>query len=200
MKRLSAVLILLFSISLACKAQSLVVKTDVLYWASATPNLGIEGMVSPRWTIGVKGGYNPWVFTADESVKTKHILISPHARYWFCSAFHGHFIGLDAGYTHFNVSGFPVPAMFWPVSADGIFIDHLKNSRSEGKAFSAGLEYGCSWPISRCWNLEFNIGLGVWYTVYDRYEAVKCGLFSETVSNVAFGPTSLGVSFVYIIK
>ena len=85
-------------------------------------------------------------------------------------------------------------------SAGGIFLDALQHARSQGWAAGAGLTYGYSWPISRRWNMEFTLGLGWWYTEYDRFESRTCGLFQERVARHAFGPTDLGLSFIYLIK
>ena len=185
MKRLLILLIpAIFNLAVTASAQSLAVKTNALYWATATPNVGLEYAVAPRWTIGIGGGYNPWTFDKEKNTKAKHFLVSPEARYWFCESFLGHFIGVNANYTQFNVCGIPL----------------FKDARREGWAVGAGLTYGCSWPISRCWSIEADIGLGVWYTSHNTFEARKCGLFNETISKVAFGPTSLGLSFIYMIR
>jgi hypothetical protein len=48
--------------------------------------------------------------------------------------------------------------------------------------------------------MEFNAGLGWWYTVYDQFESRTCGLFQERVSRHVFGLTDLGISFIYMIK
>ena len=37
------------------------------------------------------------------------------------------------------------------------------------------------------------------YTEYDQFENRKCGLFQQSVQKHALGPTSLGVSFIYMI-
>lgn len=185
MKRILIVLIsFIFCCDIVSNAQSFVVKTNALYWATATPNVGFEYAVAPRWTVELEGGYNPWTFDKEKNIKAKHFLVSPEARYWFCESFLGHFIGINANYTQFNVGGIPL----------------FRDARREGWAVGAGLTYGCSWPISRSWSVEADIGLGVWYTSHKTFETRKCGLFNETVSKVAFGPTSLGLSFVYIIR
>ena len=177
-------LIVFFCCFFTANAQSIAVKTNALYWATATPNIGVEYSVASRWTLQLEGGYNPWTFNKDKNIKAKHFLISPEARSWFCESYLGHFIGVNASFTQFNVGGIPF----------------FRDARREGWAVGAGLTYGCSWPISRCWNIEANIGLGLWYTRHGTYEVRKCGLFNDTISKVAFGPTSLGLSFVYIIK
>ena len=35
---------------------------------------------------------------------------------------------------------------------------------------------GMEFSMGPRWNMEFNLGLGYWYSDYDRYESRKCGL------------------------
>ena len=43
-------------------AQKVAVKTNALYWASASPNLSAEVGLAPHWTLEVGGGLNPFTF------------------------------------------------------------------------------------------------------------------------------------------
>lgn len=181
-------------------AQKAGVKTNALYWVTATPNIGFEFALADRWTVELAGGYNPWTFDKEKNVKAKHFLVTPEVRYWFCESFNGHFIGLNANYTQFNVGGILIPEVFYKIESTGVFIDALQHSRSEGWAAGAGITYGYAFPISRRWNMEFTLGLGYWYSSYDRFESRKCGLFQESVIKHVFGPTDLGISFIYLIK
>lgn len=181
-------------------AQKFAVKTNALYWGTSTPNIGLEVAMAPRWTFELEGGYNPWTLDKQENLKAKHFLVTPEFRYWFCEAFQGHFIGIHGNYTQFNVSGIHVPDVFFKPSDGGLFLNDLQYARSQGWAAGAGLNYGYACPISRRWNMEFTLGLGFWYTDYDRFESRKCGLFQEHVSRYAVGPTELGISFIYMIK
>lgn len=201
MKRiLTLAIISLLAFAGTASAQKVAVKTNSLYWMTATPNVGFEFALADRWTFEVAGGYNPWTFNKEENIKAKHFLVTPEVRYWFCESFQGHFIGINGNYTQFNVSGVHVPAAFYPVKTDGIFMDDLLNARSQGWAAGAGINYGYATPISRRWNIELNIGLGWWYTAYDRFESRPCGLFQESIGSHALGLTDLGISFIYMIK
>ena len=191
--------LLLFS-GISVNAQRIGVKTNALYLATSTPNIGLEYAFADRFSLELEGGYNPWTLDSDRNMKAKHFLVSPEVRYWFCEAFNGHFIGINANYTLFNLSGVDVPAVFFPSARSAMVLEDLKNRRSEGWAAGAGLTYGCVWPIARRWNLECTVGLGYWYTDYDKFESRKCGLFQEHVSHGAFGPTALGISFIYLIR
>lgn len=200
MKRyLTIAVIFLFAFAVDASAQKVAVKTNTLYWATATPNMGFEFAMAPRWTFEIAGGYNPFTFNKEDNVKAKHFLVTPEFRYWFCEAFQGHFLGLNGNYTQFNVSGIHVPDLFYKHGGES-FLDNLLNARSQGWAAGAGIVYGYAWPISRRWNMEFKLGIGWWYTEYDRFESRTCGLFQESVARHAFGPTDLGLSFIYMIK
>ena len=182
-------------------AQKVAVKTNALYWATATPNLGFEFAMGERWTFELEGGYNPWTLDAEKNMKLKHWLVSPEFRYWFCNSFQGHFIGINGNYAQYNIGSLPfaMPPVFIDLSGKGGVPD-LQKSRIEGWAVGAGLTYGYAFPIARRWNLELTAGFGWWYTEYDQFENRKCGLFQQSVQKHALGPTSLGVSFIYMIK
>ena len=50
------------------------VKTNLLYDATTTPNLGVEAAVSPKSTLNLVYGLNPWKFNSDThgERKVKH--------------------------------------------------------------------------------------------------------------------------------
>lgn len=201
MKRyLIIAVILLFAGASSMNAQKLGLKTNALYLATATPNLGVEFAIDDRWTFELEGGYHPWTIDVEKNIKAKHFLVSPELRYWFCEAFNGHFIGINANYTQFNVGGVHILNAFYPTTSKGYFIDEALGSRLEGWAAGAGITYGYAFPIGRRWNMEFNLGIGYWYAEYDKYETRTCGLFQESAIKHVFGPTSLGISFIYLIK
>lgn len=199
-RKICLTLIVFFCCFFTANAQSIAVKTNALYLATATPNMGMEVAMGERWTFEVEGGYNPWTFDKEQNMKAKHWLVSPEFRYWFCNSFQGHFIGINGNYTQFNIGAIPLPVHKAFISRDETPGPDLEKSRAEGWAVGVGLTYGYAFPIARRWNMEFTAGFGYWYTVYNRYESRKCGLFQETVNKHALGPTSLGISFIYMIK
>ena len=193
---------LLFLCGISLNAQRFAVKTNALYLATATPNVGLEVALGERWTFEAEGGYNPWTFDKEKNMKAKHWLVSPEFRYWFCEAFQGHFIGINGNFTQFNIGGVPVPIQkaFITISPKDTPVSDVTTSRMEGWAVGAGITYGYAFPIARRWNLEFTAGFGWWYTSCSQYESRKCGLFQYPVSKHVLGPTSLGISFLYMIK
>lgn len=181
-------------------SQKMAVKTNALYWTTATPNVGMEFALADRWTLDLAAGYNPWTFNKESNLKWKHWLVSPEVRYWFCEGLHGHFIGINSNFTQFNVSGVPVSDYFINLKSTPELEGSLKDSRIYGWAVGAGITYGHQFIISRRWNLELTAGFGWWYSEFDQFESRKCGLFQQSVKQHGLGLTSLGVSFVYVIK
>jgi hypothetical protein len=202
MKRYLIITVLVLIASMgSMSAQVIGAKTNALYWATTTPNVGLEFALAERWTAELEGGYNPWTLDAEKNMKMKHWLVSPEIRYWFCNSFQGHFIGINGNYTQYNIGSLPfnVPNVFVTLSGPETTPD-LQNARVEGWAVGAGLTYGYAFPITRRWNLELTCGLGWWYTIYDQFESRPCGLFQQRVEKHLLGPSTLGVSFVYMIK
>ena len=171
------------------KAQRTAIKTNALYWTTATFNAGVETRLSDKWTLDVSAGYNP--FTFSDNKKLKHILIQPEARYWLCSPFAGHFIGANVLYSHYNAGGVKFPLGVFP---------SLESHRYQGDLGAVGLVYGYSWMLGRRWSLEAAIGIGVGVTHYKKYMCEVCGSQVDEDTRWLFMPTKLAVSVVYYIK
>ena len=78
-----AVLMLTFSISMHGQDKSyympkFAIKTNALYWATTTANLGFEVGLSKKLTLDVSGNYNPWEFSNHKQIK--HWLVQPELR------------------------------------------------------------------------------------------------------------------------
>lgn len=190
-----ACLMLLMMCATSTQAQKLAVKTNLLYGAyTFTPNLGVEIGLGRRITLDISGGYNPWNLKSDfdNNKKLVHWLGQTELRYWFCRRFSGHFLGIHALGSQYNIAGHELPLLFGKDS---------RESRYEGWTAGAGISYGYQFILGRRWNLELNIGAGYAYMRYDRYNCIHCG--RKTESNTErhyFGPTRAGVSLIYIIK
>ena len=68
----------------------------------------------------------------------------------------------------------------------------------EGTAFGGGLSAGLVRPLSRRWNLEFELGLGVVWADWERYRCVNCGKRTGKGSGVYVTPTRTAVNLVYL--
>lgn len=171
-------------------AQKVGVKTNLIYDALTTINVGAEFRVLPKWTIDVSGNINPWTFSNDR--KWKHWLVQPEVRYWVCEPFNGHFWGAHLLGGAYNIGNLKNNIIFWDDEWD------FKNKRYEGWFVGLGVVYGYSWMLSKYWNLEGVIGLGYAYTRYDEYRCAKCGKkIKEDHQRNYFGPTKVGVNLIY---
>lgn len=179
--------ILLLFVSITVSAQKIAVKTNLLYDATTTLNIGAEFRLAPKWTLDVSGNYNPFKFGDDK--KMKHWLVQPEARYWLCEAFNGHFFALHALGGQFNVGDIDF----------GIF-PSTKGKRYEGNMFGAGLGYGYQFVLGNRWNLGLEIGLGWIHADFDKYECPHCGEWLGKNKKDYFGVTKAAVSLIYIIK
>ena len=172
-------------------AQKAALKTNLLYDAALSPQLGLEVGLAPKWSLDLSGQLNLWSLKGH---KWRHWLVQPEARYWFCHRFQGHFLGLHVLGGEYNVGNIPHGFMFL-----GTDLRNLKNRRYEGWGVGAGIAYGYDWAIARHWNIEAELGIGWIYTRFDEYPCATCGkkIASDKVHNY-YGPTKLAVSIEYL--
>lgn len=166
-------------------AQKVAVKSNLLYDATSTINLGVEAGLSKKLTLDVSGNYNPWTFK--NNAKIKHWLIQPELRYWLCERFNGHFFGLHAHYAEYNAGGIK-------------FINGLKDNRYQGNLYGVGLSYGYQWILSNRWSLEAQLGLGWAHLDYEKYPCESCGKKLGDETKDYFGVTKAAISIIYFIK
>ncbi|MFC4666135.1 DUF3575 domain-containing protein [Falsiporphyromonas endometrii] len=192
MKKITQLLMVIMLFACATtmvKAQKVGLKTNFLYWATTTPNLGVEMALGNKWTLDLNGGYNGWEF--DNNKKFKHFSVLPEVRYWTCEAFNGHFFGLHGLVSEYNVGNIDLNIKPF---------DKLKGYRYEGWAYGVGLTYGYQFVLSKHWNLEASISGGYVHTTYDKFNCEKCGKKIDEDSKNYFGPTKATISIIYLIK
>lgn len=80
-------------------------KTNLLWDAALSPNVGVEIGIAPRWSVDVSGQLNAW--TLDGGRRWKHWLVQPELRYWFCETFGGHFLAVHAIGGGYNFARLP---------------------------------------------------------------------------------------------
>lgn len=186
-RRLILLTVLALGLSWTAAAQNVALKTNLLYWATATPNLGLEASIARKHTVQLFYGLNPWKPSNGKSLK--HWVLQPEYRYWFCESFNGWFLGVHLMGGEFNAGNVELPF--------GLF-DKLKDHRYEGWYAGGGITAGYQWPLSRHWNIETSLGVGYDYIQYDKFKCGVCGeRFKSSHSNY-FGPTKLAVSVLYV--
>lgn len=174
-----------------CKAQDVGFGTNMLYWATTTPNLLVEVGLGGHFSLSVAGGYNPFKFKSTFSdvsrSKLQHWVVYPELKYWLDKPFKGHYFGLHAFYGNYDAGGVKMLKL-------------LDDYRYEGYGYGGGISYGYQWLLGRHWSFGASVGMGYAYVDYDKY---NCGSCEEKVASGKkhyLLPTKAALSFVYYIK
>jgi hypothetical protein len=165
------------------------VKTNLLYGATATINLGVEFLLNKHLTLDISGGWNPFIYSNNK--KFAHYMVQPTLRYWIQEPFNGHFIGASLIYSNFNVAGIDLPFNIMPA---------LANHRFRGDAYGASFQYGHQWLLSPRWGIETTLNVGYMYLDYQKFECGWCGELIGNEKKHYLGPTNASISLIYIIK
>lgn len=197
--RLLAAATLMLSASVAAFAQELAVKTNILYDATTTPNLGVEIGAGNKNTFQIFYGLNPWKFNSDKHGErfAKHWMLMPEFRWWPCTKFNGHFFGAHLMGGEFNAASvsIPLPGAFF--GGDNIR-SGVRDTRYQGAFAGVGATYGYQWILNRHWNVEAEIGVGYNHIWYDQYPCYECGAKIKSGQSNYAGITKLGLSVLYI--
>lgn len=169
----------LAAIGTTAHAQRIGLKTNVLYWATATPNFGLEFRLNRHITLDLDAAYNRLKVS---DLNSRGEMGNVEMRYWFSARPQaGHFMGIIGTAANYNIL--------------------LNDTRHTGDAFGGGLTNGYSFVLGKRWSLETSIGAGALYLREKRYDETK-----ETAPETpnrrqwVFAPLKAGVTLVYIIK
>ena len=166
-------------------------RTNLLYDATLSPNLGLDLRVDSAWTVGLLAGLNAWDIDKDSNKKWRHMLFSLRARRYANKAlFQKRYFETDLIYSHFNVGNVKVPF--------GLYSD-VKDRRLQGDLIALGGKYGYSWIMARDWRIEAEAGVAVGYAWFKEYDCPHCGTFLGNGDRIFLLP-QLGINVVYIIN
>ena len=112
------------------------IKSNLLYDATGTINLGFELPLAERWSLDVSGNYNGWNWK--DNRKWKHWMAQPEVRLWTRQALRGHFFALHALGGQYNIGNVHFPF--------GLFKD-LRDYRHDGWYAGGGIGYGYRWNV-----------------------------------------------------
>lgn len=159
------------------KAQRLALKTNALEYAVLSPNLTLEARLSSKFSLQLGIGTHPSNLSIADT-KLTNFRIEPELRYWFNRPMAKHFIALSATAANYSLR----------------HKDHYFN----GDALAAGISYGYALVLSKHWNMEAEIGVGLGsfkgydYTGKDNKPAQK------NYSRILIVPIRIGLSFGYV--
>lgn len=173
------------SYALSAEAQQVAVKTNLLYWATTTPNLGVEVQLQKKWTIDISGTYNPSFFSTSGTNDPKFYnwILQPEVRYWFSRSFEGGYLGAQGIYGKYDIGGIP-------------FVDRYY----EGELRGGGLSYGYHWAFGKRWGIEANASVGYVYLKYFKYDESNSEERGNQFYRNYFGPVRIGFSVIYFLK
>lgn len=170
-------------------AQDVNIKTNTLYWATTTPNIGMEVPFGRKHSGQLFFGLNPWKQGGGDHSSLRHWLLMPEWRYWFCQRYNGWFLGVHALGGQYNVNAVDLPFGLFP---------SLEDHRYKGWYIGGGIAAGYQWPLSRHWALEAELGVGYIYSPNDKYCA-NCNYKIRHKDYNYVGPTKAAFSVVYFV-
>ncbi|MEG2157732.1 MAG: DUF3575 domain-containing protein [Bacteroidaceae bacterium] len=158
-------------------AQRVAFKTNALYWATLSPNIGAELRLSQHFTVGMGlvgnvckiGSYKPQFIGAEGEV-----------RYWFSRPMARHFVGAMVALESHDMQ--------------------LKNTNHYGDALAGGFTYGYAMPMGKRWNLEGSIGLGLVHLRDYKWSVGSLKPVSANNSKTTLAPMKASISIAYILK
>lgn len=174
------------------------VKTNIVYDATTTPNLGIEVESGTKNTIQLFYGINPWKFNTSNSYRQlKHWVLMPEYRWWTCSNFNGFFYGVHIMGGQFNAANVNIPIPGFFLHGDNIG-KGVRNTRYEGVFAGFGMSYGYQWILTHHLNFEASLGVGYDHVWYNRYRCYKCGSKISGGQSNYIGVTKVALSLLYL--
>jgi hypothetical protein len=151
---------------------------DVLLLA---PNLVGETRLGPHISLALSVSLK--ADGGDGKRSLEHWIVKPEIRFWHERT--GSFWGAYLLYWDYDIRGYSL-----------VFLE--KAYRYRGHALGAGISYGYTWIVTPSWGLEFNLGLGAAWMQY-RYGRRERVVMYNADRHFYFGPTSLGLKWVYKI-
>lgn len=189
-------LLLILAFPAMVKGQEFAVKTNALYWLTATPNVGIEWKMADRWSLSGVVGYNPFNLPNRQKAdgtpanpKLHHFLFMPEGKYWFCDVFERSYVGVHLIGAQYNAGGVKLP-----------FFKSFADKRYDGWAAGIGASYGYQWALGSSWGIELSLGVGYIYFNYRRYDCGACGRERGRHHRNYVGPTKAALSISYLIR
>ena len=154
------------------------VKTNFAAWAGTIMNLAADVQVSEHISVELPVLWCPWYVSDKHAAKT--FTIQPEGRWWLARPGKGHFFGIHAHVSWFNVK--------W----------NRDRYQDTGRPLlGAGISYGYLLPFNQHWAGEFTLGAGYANMKYDTYYNIDNGARIDTRTKNYWGITRVGISVVY---
>ena len=154
-------------------------RTNLLRWATLTPDLGLEWRICPSWGILVNGSWTSWSWNGKDR---RYALweVMPEVRYYIDKEKRGY-----------------LGAMF----KAGQFNYKLSATGKQGDLMGGGITGGYLLRLNKALSLDFSMAIGCLHADYEKYEVtdgVRVRRGTETKN--WWGPVNAGVTLVWKIK
>lgn len=177
-----------------CKPFYMALKTNMLYDAAFTPNVGIEFYLGRRWSIGANWMYAWWdnqskdqfwrIYGGDLELRR---YVGRRSKE---KPLTGHHIGLYGQIATYDFS-FGDRGYMGGEPGGNIF---------DKPSYGGGFAYGYALPVAKRLNIDFTIGVGYLGGEYKEYLPIDdCYVWQNTKQRHWFGPTKAEISLVWLI-
>lgn len=162
------------------------VRTNLLYDAMLLPTLGVEWRINEHAGIRLDGSLSWW--GGKHGKVQKMWLLNPEVR-WYLLRDKRFYVGASGSYGEYNI---------YKYMAGNLLKD---DTGYQGTMWNAGLTVGYRLPLSRCFSIDFNLGLGYTRSEYDSFSITDgVRVYEESNKTKKFwGPTQAGISLVWTI-
>jgi uncharacterized low-complexity protein len=154
-------------------------RTNLLFWLAAVPNIGAEYRLSNSAGILLNGGWNHWSWK-DGYGQDRTFFLQPEARYYIGGS-KKLFVGLEGHFGQFD------------------FKFNREKDGSQGNFAGGGITGGYRLSPGSAFDLEFSLGLGytrISYETYYRSNDVFVRREGGLTKNF-FGPSQAGISLIF---
>lgn len=177
-----------------CKPFYMAIKTNMLYDVAAVPNIGAEFYLGQNFSIAANYAHAWWKSDA-KNFYWRYYGADASLRWWFGKAsrikpLQGHHIGVN----------YQILTYDFQLGNKGIMAGMPSGNLADRANHIVALEYGYSLPITRRLNIDFSIGAGYHWGIFEEYIPVDGhNVWQATKRRQYFGPTKLEISLVWLI-
>ena len=177
-----------------CKPFYMAIKTNMLYDVAAVPNIGAEFYLGKNFSITANYAH-AWWKKDTKNLYWRYYGADASLRWWFGKAsrikpLQGHPVGLN----------YQILTYDFELGEKGIMAGMPNGNLTDRANHIVALEYGYSLPIARRLNIDFSIGVGYHWGIFEEYIPVDGhNVWQATKRRQYFGPTKLEISLVWLI-
>lgn len=177
-----------------CEPFYMGIKTNMLYYLAALPNIGAEFYLGGNFSIAANYAHAWWA-KEEKHFYWRYCCADASIRWWFgkpirIKPLQGHRLGVN----------YQILTYDFQLGKAGIMAGMPKGNLVDRVNHIVALEYGYSLPIARRLNLDFNVGFGYHWGLFEEYDVVDGhNVWQATKRRQYFGPTKLEISLVWLI-